>query len=258
MLNSFVTRFNKKIIAKNFSRGAKNYDEFAFIQKIVAQKLCNFAASYVKENSKILDLGSGTSFIAKQFSDKKNLQIFEIDLALDMLKSWDDRPSNIFPIQSDLEKLPLKNNSFDIILSSFSLQWINDFEKNFSQFFSLLKPQGIFAFSLPVTGSLRELDSANIFNFNELPAVENLTSALKKSGFTEILFEQETLKQEFTKGSEALKSLKKIGANHAEKNRNSITKTQLKEFDKFCLKNFSTSNKNIAISWNISYFILKK
>lgn len=254
-------KIDKKIIQKNFSRGAKKYNDVALIQKEAAKKLCElaFKSNPSRDNvEKILDLGSGTSFVAKNFSDKKNLQIFEVDLSLEMLKSWSHRPSNVFAINADFEKLPFKHSSFDLIISSFSLQWMNDFEKNFSNFFSLLKPQGILAFCLPTNESLSELKSANIFNFNELPKVDDLKLALKKAGFVEQFFVTEIAKQSFPNGLQALRSMKEIGANSSVKNNKIITKSELKQFDNFCLKNFSTSAKNIHTSWFISYFILSK
>jgi len=259
---------DKKIIQKNFSRAAKDYDEAALVQKIAAKKLTSFLDAPTSENLLrkssadkllILDLGSGTSFIAKTLlQQQKNLKIYEIDIAAEMLNSWPNRPSNVIPTQADIENLPFEKNFFDLIISSFSLQWISDFEKNFSQFFSLLKPNGIFAFCLPTAGSLTELKSANLFNFNQLPEIKDLKSALKKSGFHEKFFAEEIVKQEFKNGLEALKSLKKIGANYSVQQKRIITKTQLDQFNKFCLKNFGTANKNIGISWSVSYFLLQK
>lgn len=281
--------FDKKIIQKNFSRVAGRYDEAAVVQREAVKELCELVVRHKASGVRrglILDLGSGTSFIAKKLltydkwrSEASNLQfaqqrnkknskylrltpydskIFELDLSAEMLQSWHDRPSNVFPIQGDIENPPFRNHSFDLIISSFSLQWIEDFEKNFSKIFSLLKPSGTFAFCLPTDGSLTELKSANIFNFNELPKIKNLKSALKKSGFTEIFFAKKIVKQNFQNGLEALKSLKKIGANYSDQQKKIITRTQLNHFNKFCLKNFGTTNKNIEISWSVSYFLLQK
>jgi malonyl-CoA O-methyltransferase len=250
--------FDKKIIQKNFSRGAGKYDEVALVQREAAKKLVELVVGcqlLAIDNLQILDLGSGTSFIAKNLSQIKNSQIFEIDLSAEMLQSWRDRPSNVFPIQGDIENLPFKNRSFDLIISSFSLQWIENFEETFAKIFSLLKPNGTFAFCLPTSESLSELRAENIFNFHDLPKVEDIKSALKKSGFVKVFFQKKIVKQNFENGYEALKSLKKIGANYSEKRKKIITKTQLKHF---CLKNSSTTDKTISISWIISYFVFRK
>jgi malonyl-CoA O-methyltransferase len=296
--------FDKKIIQKNFSRGAGRYDEAAVVQKEAAEELCELVTKWTPQQvrgdkagrnlsplsprtrcrvQKILDLGSGTSFIAKKLltydkwrSEASNLQfaqqrnkknskylrltpydskIFELDLSTEMLQSWHDRPSNVFPIQGDIENPPFENHSFDLIISSFSLQWIEDFEKNFSKIFSLLKPKGTFAFCIPTFESLPELREENIFNLNDLPKIEDLKSALKKSGFVEVFFQRKIVKQNFENGYEALKSLKEIGANYSKKKEKKITKTQLKHFR---LKNFQQENKNpYSLTWIEAYFILK-
>lgn len=248
--------FNKQLIAKKFSRGAKNYDEFALTQKKAARNLAELTSPFIQKNSHILDLGSGTSFLAQEILKiQKDAKIFEVDIAEEMLKSW---PGSDLKIQADLENLPFKNASFDIIISSFSLQWITNFEKNFSHFFSLLKPNGILAFCLPSDESLQELKSAEIFKFNDFAKSAELLAILEKCGFEKKIFKKELVKQNFKNGVEALISLKEIGASHHIKEKKILTKKHLKQFNNFCLKNFSTDHKNIAVSWNISYFLLSK
>lgn len=254
--------FNKKIVGDNFSRAAKNYENSAPVQMLAAETLCKLASHFIKDDSQILDLGSGTGFVAKQLH---NLKIFESDLAFGMLEQSGSRS---FKIQSDFENLPFKNHSFDILISSFSLQWMTNFEENFSHFFSLLKPDGIFAFCIPTDGSLAELKAANIFVINQFPKIDELKSALNNCGFEEVFCETEIVKQRFENGVAAIKSLKKIGANNSSSGAKTITKTALEQFNNFCLKNSSSSLKNplvknpvvkkIETSWHISYFILSK
>ncbi len=247
-------KLDKNLIAKNFSRGAKSYDENAETQLAAVKKLVALSCSFIKNNSQILDLGCGTSFIAKEICQKFSAEITETDIAIDMLKSWVDRPKNVSAIHCDIENLPFEKNSFDIIFSSFALHWINDFEKNFLQFSALLKKNGILAFCLPTAGSLDELRSSNIFQFNKFPNNVIIKSALEKCGAKEISFLCESKNQKFESGYQALKFIKKIGGN-SNQSKKIISKTRLEEFNKFCLKNFSDDNKNFSLSWNISYFI---
>ena len=120
--------FDKKIIAKNFSNAARNYDEFALIQKQVAQRISALTSPFIKQNSQILDLGSGTGFVASNLSQldeflKNYAKIYEVDLSLEMLKNRPNRHKNIFPLCCDIENLSFKKASFDLLVSSFSLQW---------------------------------------------------------------------------------------------------------------------------------------
>lgn len=249
-----ANNFNKKAISRNFSNAAKSYNDHAKIQKIAAKNLVNLGQEFFQTNHKILDLGSGTGFIADQI-DKKCL-IFETDLAFKMLKSSFEPKKH--KIQADFDNLPFKKSSFDILISSFSLQWANNFAQNLAQFAQILKENGIFILAIPTKNSLLELKSANIFNFNDLPSIESIKSAINSTIFKEILFKEEILQQKFNSGLEAIKSLKKIGANYSNSSQNKINKTTLQKFNNFCLKNFSDTDRKIHVSWNVSYFILQK
>lgn len=248
---------NKKIIRSNFSRAASSYETAAQVQKYSAKKLCELITPEIKSNLQVLDLGSGTGFVAHHLP--KNLQIFECDISLQMLTQ------NTFAthkLQCDFEDLPFKDRSFDILISSFSLQWLEDFEKNFAQFFKILKSHGIFAFCLPTNESLKELKVASEaskcnFHFNNLPKISEVKSALKKCGFEEKLFKSEIVKSEFETGLKALKSIRESGANYSEKI-NFTSKAKLANFNNFCLKNSAGQNKNFILSWNVSFFIFQK
>jgi malonyl-CoA O-methyltransferase len=245
-------------VKSRFSKAAKNYDEASEIQQLAAQDFLKNLTPLIKKNQKILDLGCGTSFLAKNLATKKNLKIFEIDLALEMLQNWSQRPENVFAIQGDFEKLPLKENQFDLIISSFSLQWIKNFEAAFLNFSKLLENGGTLAFCLPVQGSLQELKKAEIFSFNDLPESRKIKNLLEKNGFKEKFFSAKTFKQEFQNGLAALKSIKKTGANISYGKQNFVTKKQLAEFNSFCLKNCDAKTKNFVLSWLVACFIFTK
>jgi malonyl-CoA O-methyltransferase len=287
---------NKAIIKNNFSSAAKNYDEFAVVQNLAAKKVSELVFPYLKNNSKILDLGAGNGFVAKNILDKSSdqllvaidhllihkeaydkqpplknevalhemksrriypkLQIFEIDLVRPIKKN-----QNTFFIQGDMEKPCFNDNSFDLITSSFALQWMENLEQSFIEFHKILKPNGIFIFAVPMDESLSELKNASVnsgcdFHFNQLPKREKLEKIFEKSGFNLLNLYQETIKQRFVSGIDAIKSIKKIGANYSLQRQNKITKIQLKKFDNSFK---STSNAQFCeISWLVNYFILSK
>lgn len=247
--------FNKKIIANNFSKAASIYDDNAIIQKIAAQNLTSLIENFLKNDCQILDLGSGTGFMAQNIGKINNkIKIFETDLAFNMLHN----SKNHLKIQSDFEKLPFKNNSFNIITSAFALQWLNDFDNSFLEFSKILNKNGILAFSIPTNESLAELKKDNFFNFVKLPTIDKLELTIKKLPFQKITLKKQILEQNFENPIAALKSLKKIGANYNDSSQNKIDKNSFKKFDNFYLKNFSNNNRNFKISWHIAYFILQK
>lgn len=255
------SNFDIKKIQNNFSKASKDYSNFAQTQKIAARNLTLLASPFLQNNQKILDLGSGNGFLAENIAKyQKNCQIFEFDLSYKMLQNRLNK--NDFAIQGDINQLCFKENSFDLIISSFSLQWLNDFDKIFQDCYNILKPKGIFTFCLPNKESLKEIKDASLksncnFNLNELPKTENLQKEIEKSPFNFLNIYQEAIKQEFNSGIDALKSIKKTGASYS-RGLNFISKNKLKEFDKFCLKDFNSDNNKVQVSWIVDYFILTK
>ena len=251
--------FDKKIINYNFSSKVSEYNINANIQKKVAQKLCKiFIENFVGKNQnkiKILDLGSGTSFISKELlKNLNNCEIYEIDLSLEMLNNFQENPATIFKICGDIENLPFAESSFDAIISSFSLQWIENYEKLFKNLHKILKLQGILAFSIPDNYSFEELKDSP-FLINKMPESQALSNILINNQFTKKTLINEKIYEEFLNLVEALKSFKKIGVNYSLTRDN---KKNFKELKKFYLKNFQNNLTFEKLSWSISYFIYYK
>ncbi len=256
--------YNKKIINKNFSNKAYDYENHAIVQKYAASELLKKLNLIIDlknfNHKKIIDLGSGTSLIRKEFckiSQGQDNLFYELDLSLKMLKSSQNNSPNLFKIQSDIENLPLQQNNFDLILSSFVFHWLDDYQKIFSDIFSLIKPQGILAFCLPVSGSCAQLKELNFININNFPNIIHLNNCLENVGFKAISINHQKYSQPFENAIEAIHSFKKIGANYAFNNIDASPKnfTNLKNFYK---KNLHNSGKKFSLDWQIYFYFLKK
>jgi NADH dehydrogenase [ubiquinone] 1 alpha subcomplex assembly factor 5 len=57
----------------------------------------------------------------------------------------------------DLETFPFADHTFDLVLSAFSLHWVNDIPGLFAQIYKALKPDGLFMASLLGEQTLTEL-----------------------------------------------------------------------------------------------------
>jgi len=251
--------FDKKIINYNFSSKASEYNLSANIQKKVAKKLCQlFIENYTPNNNqkiRILDLGSGTSFVAKNLLKKiDNCEIYELDLSLEMLNNFQKNPEKILKICADIESLPFDESSFDAIISSFSLQWIEDFENLFNVLKKLLKPRAILAFSIPDNQSFQELKNSP-FLINKMPDKLELLNVLERHQFIKKSFINEKIYEKFLNLVEALKSFKKIGVNYYLPNNN---KKSFQELKTFYLKNFQNTLTYKKLSWSVCYFIYFK
>ena len=78
---------------------------------------------------------------------------------------------------------------------------------------SLLKHQATLAFSIPLPGTLAEID--HYYAINTFPTVEDITETLTHNGCTIKAFQYESIQQSFPSTLHALRSIKQVGASHA-------------------------------------------
>ncbi len=101
----------------------------------------------INQNSKILDLccgaGQTTQFLIKYSDDVIGLDLSPVALS----KAKKNVPSAKY-IESDAQKLPFTDNSYDLIHTSVALHEMTEEEldKIFAEVYRVLKPQGIFTF----------------------------------------------------------------------------------------------------------------
>lgn len=147
----------KEKIKRNFSRSAKSYDDYASLHKEIAKRVLSDIPE--KGYKYILDIGTGTGFLAYGLAERfKKAKIFAIDLAPGMVEHA--RAKNPYPNiqfqEGDGEKIPFGKETFDLAVSSSSLQWMNC-NKCFLEVKRVLKPEGDFYFSMFGPKTLCEL-----------------------------------------------------------------------------------------------------
>ncbi len=150
---------DKQRVAANFSRAAETYDCAAALQKrVAARAMLGIPAGFQPE--RVLDLGSGTGsqtvILNNTFSDA---HVTGVDLAMGMLKFSRSRKTEASWCAGDIESLPFKDASFDLVFSSLAIQWC-EFETVLAEVKRVLKPDGLFVFSSLVKGTMAELNHA--------------------------------------------------------------------------------------------------
>ncbi|MBM3590344.1 MAG: methyltransferase domain-containing protein [Alphaproteobacteria bacterium] len=264
--------FNYSLVADNFSNKVEDYLINAKIQKIVANKISIFINQYfnfqnsdtansIKANAHILDIGSGAGFVfdnlKKNFKNKFNHHHFyELDLSLKMLKKSPQHLTERFQICGDFNFLPFQNQSFDLITSSFALQWSDDLALTLKKIYDILKQNGLLIIALPTSESFRNFSNLP-FRINKMPDAFKIKKILNKSGLVEKFYFQETCYEKFDNSIQALKYFKKIGANYILRNLDESDLNDFRKLRNFYLKNYQT-NLSFEIDWAISYFIYSK
>lgn len=139
---------DKKVIARNFSRAAPFYDQYANIQRRVAQDL--LLGIRKKRVSCILEIGCGTGNYTLLLKDKyPNSELKAIDISYEMIKVAGEKLERrgIEFILADGEKKDLAE-SFDLITSNACFQWFVDLENSLRKYKDLLHQKGVLSFSI--------------------------------------------------------------------------------------------------------------
>jgi len=149
----------------------------------------------LKKNQAVLDLGCGdgkqTFAINSFFSSKiktKSYNIIGLDSHHELIKSANLRPKNEnikFVIGSFDKRLPFKDNSFDLIISSFAIYYAKNIEKTLIEIKRILKKGGKVFLMGPMPN--------NKFEFNEVvekAANKKIPKLIGSSRFSKEIFKK--------------------------------------------------------------------
>ncbi|WP_404427479.1 class I SAM-dependent methyltransferase [Ureibacillus chungkukjangi] len=101
------------------------------------------------EGKKVLDLGCGAGAFAKYCVEKGAAKVVAVDISKNMIEKArkENLHEKIDYLCSPIEELDLHNQTFDIIVSSLAIHYIEDYPKLIDKIKSLLIANGEFVFS---------------------------------------------------------------------------------------------------------------
>ncbi|NKB46799.1 MAG: methyltransferase domain-containing protein [Legionellales bacterium] len=217
-----TTQSTKQAIANRFSRSAHRYDQAATVQRQVGQLLMKQLLGHCFGDKEcILDLGGGSGFYVQQLARQFPQQsLIYLDIAASMsqfAKRQCQKHQALF-LQADFDHIPLADHSVAQIFSNMTLQWSLDFMTTLTELKRIMTPTAQLNFSLPVAGTLWELDyscqrDASYSCVNDFMSPSQVVEYLEQAGF--VL--QQELKQEvvyyYPDVVSLLRQLRDIGAN---------------------------------------------
>lgn len=226
---SLVERWHmeKYKVRRNFDRAAVTYDAAAVLQQEVATRTLERFDFIKQQPHSILDLGCGTGLLTLGLMQRfAKATISALDLAPGMLsvlkgkiplrRRISNRPKLIC---ADAEQLPIKDNSYDLVVSGLTLQWCNQPDQVFSEVMRVLKPGGLFMFTTFGPDTLKELrecwskvdDYSHVSTFLDM---HDLGDALMRHQYAEPVMDAERLCLTYKDVRQLLQELKCIGANN--------------------------------------------
>ncbi len=221
---SDIAPLHKKDIAQSFSKAAATYDDAAFVQKEIGNRLLERLDLLKTPPSTILDVGAGTGYITRLLQQKFiKSKIIGLDLAQGMTtfaKSkqpwhlWKNKP---FYVCGDTETLPFANNSFDLIYSNFTLQWCFNLQQVFSEFKRVLKPNGMIFFTTLGPQTLIELRNSwrkvsEFTHVNDFTDMHDIGDILLNAQFSDPVMDMEMITATYPSVKQILSDLKATGA----------------------------------------------
>ncbi|HCR86032.1 MAG TPA: hypothetical protein DIV86_05075 [Alphaproteobacteria bacterium] len=243
-------------ISRKFSKKAAKYDEYIDIQKITADEVIKLIEKNLEKNSTILDIGSGTGYFTQELN--KKYSFIQLDAAFDMCEKSKPLAS---AINADMHILPIRQQSFDCVISSFAMHWAEDLQKVFNEVYAILKPQGLFIFSIPIQESLREikevLELQNLYNIiNEFHNEAFVISALSNFQVLQKIQKNEVLKYDGL--IDFLRRIKSIGASQKLNDTSKVTKYAIIDASEMYEKKYSDNAGKIKIFWNNLFIVARK
>ncbi|OGS23023.1 MAG: hypothetical protein A2252_12710 [Elusimicrobia bacterium RIFOXYA2_FULL_39_19] len=213
---------DKQKVKQHFSSIASVYDKFATPQARWGSKLISLLPQKL-DAAAILDIGMGTGNLTIELANVfKQAKIYGCDISSTMIecarKKAGSRAYFDFS-ESDFEKMPYKNNFFDIIFSNMSFQWSSDFKATLKEASRVLKKGGKIYFTIPGKKTLKE--SKTLFENNGLKWQSNhnftdeetIKSLLKEAGFANTIIETHEEKLKFKDFLTFINWLKLTGSN---------------------------------------------
>jgi len=208
-----------------FNKASNNYEDHAFLQKEVANRLDQKLNIISSNSAVILDLGAGTGLLSQQLSERfTDSTIIALDFAQNSLKN----NSTNKKICADAYHLPLADNSVDLVISSLMMQWCPDLKQLFSEIHRVLKNDGLILFSTFGPDTLKELKKSwsvvdNDTHVNTFTDMHDIGDQLLNTGFQSPVMEMETLTLTYQTVTDLLRDLKAIGAQSVGNRSKSLT-----------------------------------
>lgn len=158
MADSPIKVFDRRSLRMHRDRAASHIAGHDFLFREVAERLTERLDDVKRRFPLALDLGCHAGNVRRALQGRRNVDtLVQCDLSPRMARL----AGNGFPaLAADEEALPFADSSFDLVIGSLSLHWVNDLPGALVQIRRALKPDGLFLAALFGGETLRELRNA--------------------------------------------------------------------------------------------------
>lgn len=145
--------FDRRAVRRHRDRAATRLEAVAGLLRDLAERLLERLDEVNRRFALALDIG-GRGAVAPLLRSR-GIEVVSTDLSPRMASL-----ARNLAVAADEEWLPFAPASFDLVVASLSLHWVNDLPGALIQLRQVLRPDGLLLASLPALGTLAELRSA--------------------------------------------------------------------------------------------------
>lgn len=154
-----MQKINKKNVGIKFKKAAATYDEYAVVQKMMAQELVSMLKNHgCSSFGTVYEIGTGTGILTKIASKElKYKKIFCNDLFVESYSYINDLCDDSCFLGGDGESVELIPENTDLIISNATFQWFEDLPEFLKCSSQKISKNGVIAFSTFGTAQFKEI-----------------------------------------------------------------------------------------------------
>jgi SAM-dependent methyltransferase len=215
--------FDRGAVRRHRDRAARTVERVAGVLQEAAERLLDRLDDTSRRFAEALDVG-GRGVVAPLLRGR-GMRVVSCDLS-PVMAALNGR----LCVAADEEWLPFAAGSFDLIVASLSLHWVNDLPGALLQLRRALRPEGLLLASLPVLGTLAELRKALTEAEAEItggasprvspfPELRDCAQLLQRAGFALPVADVEDIRLLYADPLALLRDLRAAGESNAVRER---------------------------------------
>lgn len=260
-----MTVFDRKLVREHRDRAARTWDDFDFLHKEVADRLCDRLDDVVRKFPLALDIGCHGGEVAQIMQGRDKIgTLLQCDISENMTKRAHNH--NPHSLVADEEFLPFGAEKFDLITSNLSLHWVNDLPGALVQINRCLKPDGLFVGTMFGIESLRELrqslsdaemevDGGLSPRISPFADVRDAGMLLQRAGFTLPVVDADAITVSYENPLKLMKDLKGMGENNKvlERRKTATKRSMLFRAAQRYMEEFRDADGRIPATFQVMY-----
>ena len=215
-----INVFDRRLVRRRRDRAAATVERVAPVLAEAADRLLDRLDDTTRRFGRALEIG-GRGVVAPLLRARGIPLVVSMDLSAGMASR-----AGGLAVAGDEEALPFAPESFDLVVASLSLHWVNDLPGALVQIRRALRPDGLFIASLPGLGTLQELREALAAaetalrgglspRVSPFPELRDLAGLLQRAGFALPVADADTVPIRYRSALALLHDLRAAGEANA-------------------------------------------